>query len=189
MYTVIVDNPEIGLASFETISTSYTSFGFYSINDAIQFTSNITGDYESMFWDFGDGTFSSELNPIHTYTVPQDYVVTQTVTYPFGCVYKNTVVLKIEKGYILVIPSGFTPNNDSVNENFRPVTKNLKNIVLEIYDSWGSMIYSEKADVIKGWDGKIKGFNAENGNYYSKVTAETFYGTTIYENQTFVLIK
>jgi gliding motility-associated-like protein len=189
MYTVNVDNPEIGLASFETISTSYTSFGFYSINDAIQFTSNITGDYESIFWDFGDGTFSSELNPIHTYTVPQDYAVTQTVTYPFGCVYKNTVVLKIEKGYILVIPSGFTPNNDSVNENFRPVTKNLKNIILEIYDSWGSMIYSEKADVIKGWDGKIKGFNAENGNYYSKVTAETFYGTTIYENQTFVLIK
>ena len=35
----------------------------------------------------------------------------------------------------------------------------------------------------------VKGFNAENGNYYSKVTAETFYGTIVNENQTFVLIK
>ena len=40
-----------------------------------------------------------------------------------------------------------------------------------------------------GWDAKIKGVNAENGNYYSKVSAETFYGTIVNSNQTFVLIK
>jgi PKD repeat protein len=95
IYTVTVDNPEIGFASFETISTSYTSFGFYSINDAIQFTSNITGDYESMFWDFGDGTFSSEVNQVHTYTIEKEYLVTQTVTYPFGCVYKYYATLSV----------------------------------------------------------------------------------------------
>ncbi|WP_051224277.1 gliding motility-associated C-terminal domain-containing protein, partial [Flavobacterium tegetincola] len=189
IYTVTVDNPVIGFSSFETMSTSYTSFGFYSINDAIQFSSNITGDYESMFWDFGDGTYSSELNPIHTYTIEKDYLVTQTVTYPFGCVYKYNMTLSIEKGYILVVPTAFSPNSDGVNDKFRPVTKNLSNIVLDIYDSWGSLIYSEKGNVITGWDGKIKGFNAENGNYYSKVAAETFYGTIVYENQTFVLIK
>lgn len=188
-YTVTVDNQVIGEVSFETISTSFTSYGFYSINDPIQFTSIITGDYESLFWDFGDGTFSSELNPTHIYTIPKDYVVTQTVTYPFGCVYRYVITLSVEKGYVLVVPTGFTPNNDTLNENFRPVTKNLKNIVMDIYDSWGSIIYSEKGNVIKGWDGKIKGFNAENGNYYSKVSAETFYGTTVYENQTFVVIK
>ncbi len=188
-YTVTVDNPEIGYASFDSNSTSYTSFGFYSINDAIQFTSNITGDYESMYWDFGDGTFSSELNPTHVYTIEKEYLVTQTVTYPFGCVYKYNATLAVEKGYVLVLPTAFSPNSDSINDKFRPVTKNLKKIVLEIYDSWGSLIYAEKGDVIIGWDGKIKGFNAENGNYYSKVAAETFYGTIVYENQTFVLIK
>lgn len=188
-YTVNVDNIEIGAISFETNSTGFVSFGTYSIEDPIQFTSNITGDFESVYWDFGDGTNSVEENPLHTYSIPKDYVVKLTVTYPFGCVYQYFVTLTVEKGYILVLPTAFTPNSDSVNDAFRPVTKNLKNITFDIYDSWGSIIYSEKGDVIKGWDAKIKGFNAENGNYYGKVSAETFYGTIVYDQQTFVLIK
>jgi hypothetical protein len=61
---------------------------------------------------------------------------------------------------------------------------------LDIYDTWGSLIYSETGDeILVGWDGKFKGFNAENGNYYSKVSAETFYGTIVNSDQTFVLIK
>lgn len=188
-YTVDVDNPVIGYSSFDTTSFGYSTYGIYSIGDPIQFTSDITGDYVSVSWDFGDGTFSTELNPTHTYLIPRDYVITQTVTYPFGCVYVHTITLVVEKGYLLVVPTAFTPNNDSLNDTYRPVSKRLKNIRLDIYDTWGSLVYSETGDVLVGWDGKIKGFNAENGNYYSKVTAETFYGTIVNENQTFVLIK
>jgi gliding motility-associated-like protein len=188
-YTVDVDNPEIGYASFEATSYGYSTYGIYAIGDPIQFNSTITGDYVSVSWDFGDGTFSTELNPIHTYAIPRDYVVTQTVTYPFGCVYVQTITLTVEKGYLLVVPTAFTPNDDTVNDTYRPVTKRLKNVRLDIYDTWGSIVYTETGDVLVGWDGKINGFNAENGNYYSKVTAETFYGTIINENQTFVLIK
>jgi gliding motility-associated-like protein len=188
-YTVDVDNPVIGYSSFDTTSFGYSTYGIYSIGDPIQFESDITGDYVSVSWDFGDGTFSSELSPTHTYLIPRDYVVTQTVTYPFGCVYVQTITLVVEKGYMLVVPTAFTPNNDSLNDTYRPVSKRLKNIRLDIYDTWGSLVYTETGDVLVGWDGKIKGFNAENGNYYSKVTAETFYGTIVNENQTFVLIK
>jgi gliding motility-associated-like protein len=158
--------------------------------DPIQFTSVITGDYISVLWDFGDGTFSNEVNTIHTYSSPNDYVVTQTVTYPFGCVYSQIITLKVEKGYLLVVPTAFTPtNNDGINDTFRPVTKGLKNVRLDIYDTWGSLIYSEVGEVLVGWNGKIKEVNSENGNYYAKVSGETFYGTIINENQTFVLIK
>jgi gliding motility-associated-like protein len=89
----------------------------------------------------------------------------------------------------LVVPTAFTPNDDNLNDTFRPVTKALKNVHLDVYDTWGSIIYSEVGDVLRGWDAKIKGFNAENGNYYSKVSAETFYGTIVNSNQTFVLIR
>ena len=95
----------------------------------------------------------------------------------------------MEKGYLLVVPNAFTPNNDLLNDTFRPVTKALYNLRLDVYDTLGSMIYSETGDVLKGWDGKIKGQNAENGNYYCKVSGETFYETTITENQPFVLLK
>jgi gliding motility-associated-like protein len=188
-YTVEVATPILGYTSFDTSSFGYITYGIYSIGDPIQFQSTVTGDYESIIWDFGDGTFSTELNPIHTYLIPKDYVVTQTVTYPFGCVYEQTITLLIEKGYVLVVPTAFTPNDDSLNDTFRPVTKALKNVHLDVYDTWGSIIYSEVGDVLRGWDAKIKGFNAENGNYYSKVSAETFYGTIVNSNQTFVLIR
>jgi gliding motility-associated-like protein len=188
-YTVTVDTPILGYPSFDATSYGFTTYGIYAIGDPIQFQSTITGDYISVSWDFGDGTFSTELNPIHTYLIPKDYIVRQTVTYPFGCVYVHTISLLIEKGYVLVVPTAFTPNNDTLNDTYRPVTKALKNVVLDIYDTWGSLIYSETGDVLVGWDGKVKGFNAENGNYYSKVRAETFYGTIVNANQTFVLIK
>jgi gliding motility-associated-like protein len=157
--------------------------------DPIQFTNTATGDYISIVWDFGDGSFSTDLNPVHTFINPKEYTVTQTVTYPFGCIYVQKISFIVEKGFVLVVPTAFTPNNDTVNDTFRPVTKALKNVHLDIYDTWGSMIYSETGDALKGWDGKIKSQNAENGNYYCKVSAETFYGTIITENQPFVLIK
>lgn len=187
--TVLVNIPEIGYNSFDITSYAYASYGLYSILDSIQFNSSLTGDYVSISWDFGDGTFSTELNPTHSYVNPKDYVVTQTVTYPFGCVYVQKITLIVKKGYVLVVPTAFTPNNDNLNDNFRPVTKGLKNIRLDIYDTWGSLIYSETGYDLKGWDGKIKGVNAENGNYYSKISAETFYGIIIHENNPFVLIK
>lgn len=38
------------------------------------------------FWDFGDGTTSTNCTPNHVYTVPGCYTVTLTVTSPDGCV-------------------------------------------------------------------------------------------------------
>ena len=188
-YTFNVDVPTLGTPSFDASSYAYSTFGIYSINDPIQFTNTATGDFISVAWDFGDGTFSTELNPVHTFIIPKDYVVTQTVTYPFGCVYVQKITLVVGKGYVLVTPTAFTPNNDSLNDTFRPVTKGLKNVHLDVYDTWGSLIYSETGDLLRGWDGKLKGINAENGNYFCKVSGETFYGTIVNENHPFVLIK
>jgi len=190
-YSLNVTIPILGNPTFGTSSIGLTNYGIYAILDPIQFTSVITGDYTSVLWDFGDGTFSNELNPIHTYLIPNEYyLVTLTVTYPFGCVYVYNVALNVEKGYLLVVPTAFTPYTlDNINDTFRPVTKGLKNVHLDIYDTWGSLIYSEVGDTIIGWNGKIKGISSENGNYYAKVSGETFYGTIINENQTFVLIK
>ncbi|WP_139171745.1 PKD domain-containing protein [Flavobacterium noncentrifugens] len=188
-HTVNVETPVLGYNTFDTASYAYSTYGIYSVVDPVQFHSDVTGDYIGISWDFGDGTFSTELSPSHGYTNPADYIVTQTVTYPFGCIYIHKISLLVEKGYLLVVPTAFTPNGDSLNDYFRPVTKALKNVRLDIYDTWGSLIYSESGENLKGWDAKIKGFEAENGNYFAKVRAETFYGFIVKEEHPFVLIK
>ena len=188
-YTFNVTLPILADASFDVNSIGYTNYGEFSIIDPIQFTNTAVGDFTTFLWDFGDGTFSNEENPIHSYVNEGSYVVTQTVTYPFGCTYTHIITLVIKKGYLLVVPTAFTPNNDNLNDTFRPVTKALKDVRMDIYDTWGSLIYSEIGDVLIGWDATIKGVKAENGNYYCKVSGKTFYGTDVYENQTFVLIK
>jgi len=187
--SVTITNPIIGSPGFEQNSFAYTTYGLYSINDPIQFTNTATGDYVSVAWNFGDGIFSTAENPIHTYALEGEYVVTQTVTYPLGCIKTNIITLIITKGYKLIIPNGFTPNSDGINDIFKPEFEGLEAISLYIYDTWGNVIYSEKEAAIVGWDGKINGVSAENGNYYYKVTGTTFYGEVIEKSGPFTLIK
>ncbi len=48
------------------------------------FTINNTTNIQSVLWDFGDGTTSTEQNPIHEYATAGTYTVTLTVTYHDG---------------------------------------------------------------------------------------------------------
>lgn len=188
-YTFNVNIPTLGDISFNSNSYAFATYGSYSINDPIQFTNIATGDFISVNWSFGDGTYSTELNPIHQYVSTGTYIITQTVTYPFGCVYNNVTSIIVGEGYVLVIPNAFTPNNDTLNAFFQPEYKGLSDFTLDVYDTWGELIYSEKGDAIRGWNGKVKGQDSENGNYYYKVSGKTFYGKIIEKQASFVLIK
>ena len=179
----------IGNATHTSNSYSNSSFGSYSINDPVQFTNLSIPGFINIKWDFGDGTFTNEENPLHIFIREGSYEIIQTVTYPFGCVYKNYITLIIDKGYKLIMPTGFTPNENVQNDYFAPEFLGLKAIQFDVYDTWGELIYSEYGDRIIGWDGKIKGKEAENGNYYFNLSAKTFYGTTINLQNPFVLIK
>lgn len=61
-----------------------------TVNQPIQFTDLSTGS-ASWFWDFGDGTTSTEQNPIHAYAVPGTYTVTLTVENGFGFDYETKI--------------------------------------------------------------------------------------------------
>ena len=161
----------------------------YSIYDPILFTNLATGDFTNISWDFGDGKFSNEENPKHIYTREGTYTIKQTVTYPFGCQYSYTSTIVVEKGYSLVMPNAFTPNNDGYKDTFAPVFLGFDSITLDVYDTWGGIVYSETGKNIRGWDGQIKNHAAENGNYFFKITAKTFYNHTITERGAFTLLK
>lgn len=75
-------------------SYCYASFGYYTGTDATGLPSNLTDSLTVQFydysytdngvstwaWDFGDGTLSTEANPVHTYLIVGDYNVCLTIT-------------------------------------------------------------------------------------------------------------
>jgi PKD repeat protein len=60
----------------DSLSFQFTSF--YYAWDSVQAVSYL--------WDFGDGTTSTEANPVHTYAQDGFYIITLTITGADGCV-------------------------------------------------------------------------------------------------------
>ncbi len=81
-------------------------------------------------WDFGDGTFSNQENPIKTYTLTGNYNVILTVTSPYGCVNSGqanmNVIVKIkpiaqfdfDPKETTILNSEITFDNYSVNADY-----------------------------------------------------------------------
>ena len=188
--TFEVDLAELGYPDFSYDSFTNNTCNIFSVDDLIQFTNLASGDYISVDWSFGDGFISSEENPTHIYTIPGTYYITQTVNYPYGCSYEFIKEIIITKGYEIILPNAFTPNVDTINDTIRPVFNCMEFVQMSIYDTFGSLIYSESSDGdIYGWDGTIEGKPAENGNYILVVKAESWNGKVIDINGPITLIK
>ncbi len=72
----------------------------------------MSGNALSYFWDFDDGQFSSEKEPLHTYRMPGTYLVTLTVGDKFG---NNFIVQK----YVYVYQWDLTGNELNVSTTDR----------------------------------------------------------------------
>ena len=144
-----------------------------------------------MEWDFGDGTTSTLNNPDHTYAKSGSYDVTLYVTYIGGCLYSLTKTIYVGDSFELEIPNAFTPNGDGINDSFRPVYFGFLEIDMKVFDTWGTLIYFEKADknMLKGWNGNINGKAADNGNYIFQVSGKAFNDDLVTKNGPFTLLR
>jgi gliding motility-associated-like protein len=66
----------------------------------------------------------------------------------------------------ILIPTGFTPNNDGINDKLSLIVKSEKiNIVdFVLYNRWGHIVYNYYDDK-EGWNGLYKGDDAPVGAY------------------------
>ncbi len=69
----------------------------------------------------------------------------------------------------LAMPNAFTPNADLLNDQYKPVTKNVQALHFKIYNRWGQLIF-ETQDPEKGWDGKLNNVLAESDVYFYSIT-------------------
>lgn len=104
-----------------------------------------------------DNCASPEVTPDETTT----YLL--EVTDAAGCKASDTVSAYVMPDELLM-PTGFSPNGDGVNDVFRPANKNLKTFKLQIYNRWGELIF-ETANPKLGWDGVFKTHEQGMGVY------------------------
>ena len=108
-------------------------------------------------WSFGDGDSSIVESPVHTYNLPGAYYPYLLVTNSYGCTDTISSKVNITKEATFYIPNAFTPNNDGINDEFRPYGLDLDKGKFEmvIFNRWGDMVF-QTTDVNKGWDGTDK---------------------------------
>jgi gliding motility-associated-like protein len=121
-------------------------------------------------WNFGDGTTSTEIDPVHTYREPGEYFVSLTITDDGGCTdeirYGPYVIFAPE----LLIPNVFTPNADGFNDIFRIEYSGRERFRMEVFDRWGVPVFETEGDPNQGWDGSVAaGGQAKEGVYYYTV--------------------
>ncbi|HRH10288.1 MAG TPA: gliding motility-associated C-terminal domain-containing protein [Bacteroidia bacterium] len=172
-HTPITVNPMPGTdftSDPELITTANNNVTFYPTNRA--------GNVTSYLWTFsgtkgnnGNDT-SGTKNPARLYDRTGNYPVMLISTTDKGCVDSILKVIEVRDEFSMFIPNSFTPNGDNLNDifNVKGVGMKADGFSMDIYDRWGSLIYSTK-DVNKGWDGTVKGIMAENGTYVFKVKA------------------
>jgi gliding motility-associated-like protein len=118
-------------------------------------------------WDFGDSTYSDEMNPIaHDYYLvgPGYYDVQLRTNTEFGCTDLVSKTIRVRPHQALYIPKSFTPNADGINDRFEVKGEDLVFIGLTVYDRWGKQVfYGENDDA--SWDGYENGKMSPLGTY------------------------
>jgi len=138
---------------------------------------NLSQGADSYSWDFDDGFTSIEESPVHQYTEDSDpvYILRLIATNGFLCPdtldYPYTLIFTG-----LYVPNAFSPSiENAAFRTFKPVGTNLSEYKLEVFSSWGNLVFSttllENGQPAEGWDGTFEGQDMPTGTYIWRVTA------------------
>lgn len=107
-----------------------------------------------------------------------------------GCIVSDTVKVSVENCPIyFYVPNAFTPNNDGINDIFKPLIKGpLMQYRFEIFNRLGNKIFSS-GNPQQGWNGKYKNKPQDNAVFVWTCTYQ-FAGTApVKQKGTVMLIR
>ncbi|MEY3399457.1 MAG: hypothetical protein RL220_2051, partial [Bacteroidota bacterium] len=126
--------------------------------------SDISENADERLWTLPDGNNIQDQLFIHEFNLDseENHSFLLEVWNSFGCSDTAMVIIRTENDHIFYAPNSFTPDNDGINEEFRPVFTGYDNesYSLSIYDRWGLRIF-QTSDPEEGWKGDNMG-----GEYY-----------------------
>lgn len=177
----------VGTPDFAYTSNSFEQTGQISANEEVTFTNTSLDLYSRMTWNFGDGSDILEVTAeneattdiVHRYKTPGTFTVSMRFFNELGCYKETTQEIRVGRGYLVIFPTAFTPNDDGINDVFEPKYTGIKSFKLDIYDMWGNLVFTKSIEELPvaeawGWNGLIPSGAPYTGKsfryYFSAIT-------------------
>lgn len=150
------------------------------------YTDNRSFGATSFLWNFGDGTASTEFEPVHEYVKEGVFDIELIAYNPEGCTDTTKLaagVQTIRSGQML-IPNAFSPNtadagsSNGKNDTFKPVLRGVTEFQMMVFNRWGQLLF-ETSDPEVGWDGYYQGRLCQQDVYVYKIIAKYSNGEKI----------
>lgn len=149
-----------------------------SNNDSLSFT-----------WRLQDGQEFTEKDLVTIFNSPGLQEIKLKVRSSFGCEDSVSQVFEIVENCHIDIPTAFTPNNDGLNDVFKPFLNGIKTLRrFIVYDRWGNAVYQTTV-IDEGWDGKYKGVALETGLFVWIIEYDSYDRDNIVLKGTVTLIR
>lgn len=180
--TIIVE--KYAKASF---NATMSNEGFPSQLILTNYSSNFIKNYWVFDHDFNSK--DSTTNTAKSYNAGGSYNVMLVAIGNNNCNDTSRYDFRISDSSSVVLPTIFTPNNDDVNDTYKPLTRGIYKLNAKIYDRYGVIICSW--DRINGfWDGHTtSGLECAAGEYFVIVEATGFDGQLFKLKKAFTLIR
>jgi gliding motility-associated-like protein len=119
-----------------------------------------------------DGSSYEAWEFYHTWQLTGLQNITQYVTNENGCTASVSGEIMIN-GFALFVPNSFTPDDDGLNDFWKPVITGVSSYRLQIFNRWGDLIF-ETNDPERPWLGEVHDgdYHAQNEVYQYRIVAE-----------------
>lgn len=130
--------------------------------------------YDTLRLDAGPGTAFSWNGPgisgldqqLLTIIEPGEYSV--TVTRNNGCIRNARMFVDESCDPVIFVPNAFTPDDDGINDVFKPFVNNVIQYNFRVYNRRGQEVFKSE-DSESGWDGRYNGEEAPIGVYAYRI--------------------
>ena len=180
-----------GFSIFDNKGLEIEDFGKVPFNRELTIKNNSIGKYFSVSYDLGDGSgeqaFLREDDQGININYKEEgyYNISLKLFNPEGCFKEIRKTILVGKGYWFKVPNAFTPNNDGINDVFRPIIRGFVKGKFNVFSISGIQLHEETFDVgqdyrkivtLDGWKGDNR-INSDKVYYY------LFEGTTLDEEK------
>jgi len=149
--------------------------------DEVVFTNVSAGEDQNKWnWFFNDEykTKFQSKNISYKFENSGLFTIAMVVTNKWNCADTAVRTIQVETDFGIYIPNAFTPNNDGLNDEFKPVIRSASKYNLKIFDRWGHLIF-ESTEIENGWDGTNRGgANSKSEVYMWRIELTSSRGAT-----------